>query len=461
MTHRSRTGGPSKKNKKQHEKGAPRKLHHPPSRPVPETAANPDADAQSDIEADTPALPPSVFMARPTDAEILQVIHKALRDTLDSPRYTASVQLVKSLLYEKKWLEVFGNEAHLESYAGRWVPSRALCYRELFASLRGIRELFSPPSRADEEDGDAGVNGGAEDTEEGEGSNDETSKANTDLEATSEHAESSTQARDQVNILSLGGGACSELFAVAAMVNATIAARSSVDDVKGKGKAKSTQWNWTGIDIGHWGSVVAKFEDALRTELDLDDDILGVAFQQGNLLNPPTPSQSTPAAVDTSRDVNGNAASEDRQIDISEILSSSQPRLITILFTLTELMSQDRQGTINLLNALSATASGTMLLVADSASDISEFEIGKSGRKWPVWMLLDFILQGMTESRGGNGDTTGDGGGDEEADVVPRKVWELMRKEDSRWYRLPEGTGSGWPVKLENTRYWLRLYRRR
>ena len=38
--------------------------------------------------------------------------------------------------------------------------------------------------------------------------------------------------------------------------------------------------------------------------------------------------------------------------------------------------------------------------------------------------------------------------------------WETVRSEDSRWYRLPEGADAGWPVKLENTRYWMRLYRR-
>ena len=38
--------------------------------------------------------------------------------------------------------------------------------------------------------------------------------------------------------------------------------------------------------------------------------------------------------------------------------------------------------------------------------------------------------------------------------------WELVESSDSRWFRLAEGVGAGWPVKLENTRYWLRLYRR-
>jgi 25S rRNA (uracil2843-N3)-methyltransferase len=130
-----------------------------------------------------------------------------------------------------------------------------------------------------------------------------------------------------------------------------------------------------------------------------------------------------------------------RPVDISSILTAKPPTLITLLFTLTELFSQSRPATLRFLHLITAhVPPGTLLLVADSASDISEFAIGSAGRKWPVWMILDMALTTRQEGKGAE--------------------WEKVRGEDSRWYRLPEGVGAGWPVKLENTRYWYRLYRR-
>jgi 25S rRNA (uracil2843-N3)-methyltransferase len=56
-------------------------------------------------------------------------------------------------------------------------------------------------------------------------------------------------------------------------------------------------------------------------------------------------------------------------------------------------------------------------------------------------MVLDAMLLGMKYEDGKN-------------------KWRKVESEDSRWYRLAEGVADSWPVKLENTRYWYRLYRR-
>lgn len=424
MTHRSRSFAPAKhKPGPKKAKGAPKKLHQPPPR------SNVANDASSDPGDEPSLVPASVFLDSPTDGEILQVIHHALRQTLDSPDFSLNVQKAKGLLYDKKWLELFGNSALLESYAGRWVPSRACCYRELFASLASVRRLFVV-ERGSKEDSD----------EEGE-----TGDAGDEGETNAEAGPSKPTANVETlhtRILSLGGGASSELLAIAALAHSCLNLEPKLTaDVKGKSPVK---WSWTGVDIGAWGGIVDKFRSTLATDWDLDSGVFDVDFIQADLLKPALNRSNDADSVSPPAASTATAATGDIDalppIDISTLFSP-QPTLITILFTLTELLTQSRASTFTFLRSLTLNSKpGTLLLVADSASDLSEFEMGSSGRKWPIHMVLDTLLLGPPGAR------TGD--------------WHCMRKEDSRWFRMGEGVGAGWPVKLENTRYWFRLYRR-
>ncbi|EIW72305.1 hypothetical protein TREMEDRAFT_70672, partial [Tremella mesenterica DSM 1558] len=149
MTHRSRNGGPPKTHRKKNQNGPKRKLHHPPSQPT----SQPDLSDSPSDNSEFPPLPIKQFDS-PTESDLLVVVHRALRQTLDNPTFSTSVQTVKALLYNRKWLEVFTNPVLLEVYVGRWVPSRGVCYRELMIRLGAIRGLFRPslPSRHDEEE---------------------------------------------------------------------------------------------------------------------------------------------------------------------------------------------------------------------------------------------------------------------------------------------------------------------
>lgn len=350
MTHRSRTGGQSRPRARQAtSRSQPKKLHHPPSLAIQRPVSPTSSDDSN----------PSSSLFTPTDPQILALIREALGSSLHSSDFLLTVQRIKELLYDRKWLEVFGDEALLEAYAGRWVPSRALCFRELFASLAPVRDLLD--EEGDEPSGSKGV-------------------------------------------ISLGGGAGSELFAFASLVRA-----SHLDEADPTGKGKSrARLDWIGIDIGAWQPVLDRFTNRLNTSWNLSSSLIS-RYHRLDLLS------DHPSLID--------------------ILTSSAPHLLTLLFTLTELLTQSRTSTISLLHLLTTQSPpGRLLLVADSASDLFSFEIGASGRKWPVYMLLDAVLVG--------------------------KGWELVKGEDSRWYRLLEGVGVGWPVKLENTRYWMRLYRR-
>ncbi|GMK54847.1 hypothetical protein CspeluHIS016_0114330 [Cutaneotrichosporon spelunceum] len=427
MTHRSRSGGPQKKRPQAKKRGP--KLHHPPA-----LAAVPDAredGGEEEVEEDEDneedgddGVPPASHFAMPTNDEVLTVLRWALLDTLNSDDFPALVQRAKALLFERKWLELFTDPSLLDAYAGRWVPSRALCFRDLMAGVRDVRTVFAM-------EGGRGKEG-----TEGEDGDDES----VDKDADTAEDETANGSLQRTHILSLGGGAGSELLAIAALAS------------------RGGRIRWTGVDVGAWGGVISRIEAAARDRWNLDAEI---AFVEGDLLaglqaqaqtqalGVPTPDASP--TVDTFRAESNEAPLPSPPLTpthpaptpapafkaIPALAGVPAPHITTVFFTLTELLSQNRARTVALLRAVTAaTPRGGLLLVADSASDIAQFPLGKDGRTWPVYMVLDAIVGAISKAEGG---------------------WETVRKEDSRWFRL---SGERWPCKLENARYWLRVYRR-
>ena len=546
MTYRSRTGGPAKAKLGTKAKSK-RKLHHPP-----DPTARPSAASRQDIS--TSPLPPTTsgngqlleqILSNPSDPEILSLIHHALRPTLDSPDFVESVQRVKTLLYERKWLEVFSDPELIGVYAGRWTPSRALCYRHLFASLEEVSNLFVSSSVAvDESDED--------EEDENEASLRDhldtmsiSAKRNGQKAATSSsingNAEPREKRRRPRHILSLGGGASSELLAVAALIKGSMSRHSSIrqadhtandtdgtadegttdnipsdsdseddeDDVGGSNTKQTngdafeepkahdqpeqngihepdlthqpsststifdssgeTSWKWTGIDIGPWTSLVDSFRSSLSSQWNLESSNLDIKFHQIDILNSGLSPSTSPSLQPPK--------------SLPELLTNDPPQFVTLLFTLTELLTQSRTSTIALLRQITAlTKPGCLFLVVDSASDISDFELGGEGRRWPVYMVLDAVMGAVPASPGTKSSSSGiasagksDGirssssgqatgkevrFSNEHAQQREAAKWELLESSDSRWFRLTEDLGAGWPVKLENTRYWLRLFRR-
>ncbi|WRT69407.1 uncharacterized protein IL334_006392 [Kwoniella shivajii] len=443
MTFRSRAGGPAKKRgAKKHTHT--RKLHHPPPPPVEEQPPPPPPSSLP--------LPSSLESGpfNPPDSEILALLHRALHQTVSSDEFVPTVQRIKGLLYDKKWLEVFcGPESVLESYAGRWVPSRACSFRELMDKLVG--EVFNgqgasglaeqmgnlavdedeseedddeEPEEGEEEGGEGEGEGDADSEEEREAEDEDNNEADgKGLPASSQQPQSTSGdsiPRPTHHILSLGGGAGSELLAVTALIRSVQINRPH----------SHPKWTWTGIDIGNWHNVLKKMEDAVKIDWKIDSDMLEVEYIKGDLLAlPPTSSSTATSTSEESKTPSG--------IDLANILITKPPKLITLFFTLTELLSQSRPKTLSLIKTLTEhSPPGTPFLIVDSASDISDFSLGPEGRKYPVYMVIDALLS--SKGRG----------------------WEKVRGEDSRWFRFDEGVGAGWKVKLENTRYWYRLYRR-
>ncbi|CAN6663567.1 25S rRNA (uridine(2843)-N(3))-methyltransferase [Trichomonascus vanleenenianus] len=105
--------------------------------------------------------------------------------------------------------------------------------------------------------------------------------------------------------------------------------------------------------------------------------------------------------------------------------------LITSMFTTNELFAASKAGTVRFLQSLAACKSGTLLLLVESAGSYSEIQIGD--KKFPVQFLINHTLTG-------------------------NNTWRLLEGDDSRWYRVPEGLK--YELKLENMRFFFRLYER-
>ncbi|CAN3375234.1 hypothetical protein DIURU_001064 [Diutina rugosa] len=121
---------------------------------------------------------------------------------------------------------------------------------------------------------------------------------------------------------------------------------------------------------------------------------------------------------------------------LSSSISFSDYDLITVLFTTNELFTEKRKETIGFLSRLSAQCKpGSLLLMAESAGSYSHIEVGS--KKFPVQMLIDMVLLGK------KGEDNG--------------AWEVVDQSESCWYRVRGELN--YPMKLENMRFFYRLYK--
>jgi len=73
-------------------------------------------------------------MTKPAQWEfsILNILNKALLSTLQSQEYEKLLQSIKTSFYNRDFLSIFKEPSLLPVYVAEYVPSRALCYYQLF-----------------------------------------------------------------------------------------------------------------------------------------------------------------------------------------------------------------------------------------------------------------------------------------------------------------------------------------
>ncbi|KAK4122303.1 hypothetical protein N657DRAFT_575989 [Parathielavia appendiculata] len=284
---------------------------------------------------------------RKRQQRVLDVFRHAFHDVLSSSSLTATLQSVKQALYDRDFARAFGDPEHLDVYAARWSPTRALCYASV---LSGIKEhlkllILSKPfdvTPTDEHDGDE-----------------------TRAPPTSDLPPS-----QNLKLLSIGGGAA-ELVAFGAFLSQHPSPMSG---------------SITLLDSGPWEPVITKLTTAITTPPPISKYATAPAKLSNTALIPPshlapTFLQQDALALSTS--------------DLASLLGTD-PLLVTILFTLNELFTASGIGktTTFLLNLTSAVPLGSILLVVDSPGSYSETSVGKEAKRYPMQWLLDRIMLG-------------------------------------------------------------------
>ena len=218
-----------------------------------------------------------------------------------------------------------------------------------------------------------------------------------------------------VKVLLLGGGAGSELIAVGAVLSGMLpaAAAAAVEEGAGGEPAEARQRVEVQVlDSSDWAHVIDRQQTELVKAYPNLAPHLAVSFTCGNILALPTATVAALPSLD----------------------------LITLMFTVTELVLQSRAQTLAFFSTLSACKAGTLLLIVESVS-LAVIPVGSGGRTYPLATLLDHALT-SDKSR------------------EDRAKWEEVQGVDERWYRMAGGADKEYPLKLEGSRVVLRLYRR-
>lgn len=199
------------------------------------------------------------------------------------------------------------------------------------------------------------------------------------------------------NVLCIGGGASSELVALG----------SVFCRLKEYHPNSPSQLNIKLIDIADWSKVVSNLTTYMKDSWVYHSEKLNSQFICDDILT------SSP-----------------------ESLNLESLDLITLLFTTNELFAEKRKETIKFLQLLNSNCrQGSLLLIAESAGSYSHIKIGD--KNFPVQFLIDTILVGKPGLNNGS--------------------WEIISQSDSSWYRINQKEVD-YPMKLENMRFFYRLY---
>jgi 25S rRNA (uracil2843-N3)-methyltransferase len=320
----------------------------------------------------------------------------------------------------------FADEEHLEAYAIRWSPSRALGYAQLLAWICA--------ERADD--------------------------------ACIQHlVGSSVSTQGPSKAVCFGGGAA-EIMAFSGLLRhsrpseaagkpstpATTEVSDSLEALKISATTTTIPTtpllHLSHLDIANWASVLSKLEQGLNTPPALSKYASATArATNASFLSPGAVEHSF-----TRADIL-NSSTEDLRATIG-----SAPALLTLLSTLNDLYTTSMPRTTAFLKKLTEAApQGSLLLVVDAPGAHTEITVSNAEgeeekRKYPMNLLLDFALVPKPSMK----KTAGRKAGENDEEAGPK--WEKVLEKSSLAYRLREGLR--YPGSLENLRFQVHLFRR-
>lgn len=202
------------------------------------------------------------------------------------------------------------------------------------------------------------------------------------------------------HVLCVGGGAASELVGMASVF---CKLKLSCGD-------SPSNLEMDVIDIADWCTIVTNLSGYIKSHWLYDGSKFNANFVLGDVL-----------------------------AKSAEELQLPNLDLITLLFTTNELFCEKKVETIKFIHTMSGNCrKGTLLLIAESAGSYSHITVGL--KQFPVQFLIDTILVGKPDSDNG--------------------AWKIVHQSESCWYRINDKEVS-YPVKLENMRFFYRLYEKK
>ncbi|KAK4050872.1 hypothetical protein OIV83_003294 [Microbotryomycetes sp. JL201] len=200
------------------------------------------------------------------------------RPIMSQTTFGQTLQQVKGALYDKDYERAFGTDRYRLAYCARWVPSRALIYRRIFAeNSRAISTAIKGKGKLCQDDeADAGQQG--------------------------------------TRVVMVGGGAGSEVVAIASWFAQQLV--HGAEDM-------TTALNVTPVDTADWAHVLTAQQEAInRTHPQLENRF-AVNFVRDDILDPTTQSldwQSTSLVTIL--------------FTISELFLQSRPKTFSLLSTI-------------------------------------------------------------------------------------------------------------------------------
>ncbi|KAG0036834.1 hypothetical protein BGZ82_003668 [Podila clonocystis] len=344
------------------------------------------------------------------DQHILNVVKESCQEAFNLPSFTTTLQTIKSHFFDRNYDAVFQNPAHLPVYSARYAPSRALCYYHLFLEHPILMKTLEGPSTI------LCIGSGA--GSELVGISSAMVHANpvpkTKKKKTASSSGKSKNKEDKVDkndeealpseVLtqeSKDPALNLEKMNISSPPSeeATAEEPSSMTTKPKKSKANKHQVTIVMQDYVDWTPILKPMETVVRQRMVLGPERLQCETEVGNVL------------------------------DLSEGLLQrvAKADLITFMFVLNELFQDKKRTMLLVAKIVAAMPTGAHMLVVDSAGSFSNLKVGE--RTYMVYMLLDHL-----------------------------KSLETVYQDDATWYRCPPS--ATYPLKLENMRHFVRIYRK-
>lgn len=361
-------------------------------------------------------------LALELEQRMLEVFRATFPASSDFESLKPILYKVNDALQRRDLNAALANEDHLEAYAIRWSPSRALGYAQLLAWICAekaddtyIQQLLGTtpnesPAKA------VCFGGSAADTMAFAGllRHSRPSEA-----AGKPSTPATTEVSDSLEALKISA--------------------TTTDP------ATTPLLHLNHIDIADWDSVLSKLEQGLNT--------------------PPVLSKYASASARATNASFLSPGSIEHSFERADILDSSTedlrstigstPALLTLLSTLNDLYITSMPRTTAFLKKLTEAApQDSLLLVVDAPGAHTEVTVTSAEgeeekRKYPMNLLVDFALVPKSTKKTGRKDNE---------DEQSRPKWEKILEKTSMAYRLREGLR--YPGSLENLRFQVHLFRR-